>query len=646
MKVSPVGQPRKHLSTQEGLNCTDVQMIENVRDANTSFEAVYFLVARSDIVACLMHDFRPGKELYAAANLFFLNAADDVLVDKIGKIGSHVRTLRELYLDFVPRESQIFTTHSRDAPIILYNPTCGQAVERLIKEMAMKIVCVCILLGEYPMIRYYKPTEVQHAARSLAAKLASTVQAELDNHARNNEAFPPKSDRPRGLLFITDRSMDLQAPALHEFTFQAMANDLLPIRDGCFYEFSVDSGKGQEKVQEVISEKDAAWLSVRHIHMSLAIDKLVHDFNQFTKENAAFGDDQQATDLNTIRNMLAGMDSYAIGKDKYSLYINMAQECMALFERTNLPATAQIEQNCSTGVTPLGKPPKDVLEAMIPLLDDESIPTMDRLRMLITYMVYKNGIFPDDRSKLLKHAKIPASMQDAARNLDLVGLPGSKTVRNKASKRDRRSSAATVDEAFELSRFKPKLKTVLEQHLEGVLDPELYPYTRDVPPEPETRGSATQGSLRTNRPAWAKGRTQVDIPRQRIIAFVAGGASYSEVRSVYELSEKYQRDVILGSTNVITPSSWIDTLSSLRIDRQELRLEIDAPRPIIPLLEQKAAPAPQQIAAAGAGAGKKSRPFSSNSKEEERMSAENGSPASNEKDEKTKKKFGLFGKKK
>lgn len=46
--------------------------------------------------------------------------------------------------------------------------------------------------------------------------------------------FYKKGDgsRPRSMLIITDRSMDMTAPFLHEFTYQAMANDLLPIDDG------------------------------------------------------------------------------------------------------------------------------------------------------------------------------------------------------------------------------------------------------------------------------------------------------------------------------------------------------------------------------------------------------------------------------
>lgn len=44
-----------------------------------------------------------------------------------------------------------------------------------------------------------------------------------------------KNTRPRATLLITDRSMDTVAPFLHEFTYQAMANDLLPIQDGVKY---------------------------------------------------------------------------------------------------------------------------------------------------------------------------------------------------------------------------------------------------------------------------------------------------------------------------------------------------------------------------------------------------------------------------
>jgi len=41
--------------------------------------------------------------------------------------------------------------------------------------------------------------------------------------------------RPRSVLFVVDRSMDPVAPFLHEFTYQAMVNDLLSVEDGTVY---------------------------------------------------------------------------------------------------------------------------------------------------------------------------------------------------------------------------------------------------------------------------------------------------------------------------------------------------------------------------------------------------------------------------
>src|SRR2546423_15423987 len=50
------------------------------------------------------------------------------------------------------------------------------------------------------------------------------------------------------------------------------------------------------------------------------------------------------------------------------------------------------------------------------------------------------------------------------------------------------------------------------------------------------------------------------------MVFVAGGVTYSELRSAYELTETYNKDVevIIGSTHVITPKNFIEDLKLLR----------------------------------------------------------------------------------
>jgi len=54
-------------------------------------------------------------------------------------------------------------------------------------------------------------------------------------HSGSHHFQKVDSARPRGTLLITDRTIDLVAPFLHEFTYQAMANDLLQIEDGTKY---------------------------------------------------------------------------------------------------------------------------------------------------------------------------------------------------------------------------------------------------------------------------------------------------------------------------------------------------------------------------------------------------------------------------
>ena len=96
-------------------------------------------------------------------------------------------------------------------------------------------MCVCASLGEYPIIRYYNPLERESGSHKLCERLAIMLQKDLDDFARNNSDFPPPSARPRAILLILDRTLDLIAPLLHEFTYQAMAHDMLPVRSGNSY---------------------------------------------------------------------------------------------------------------------------------------------------------------------------------------------------------------------------------------------------------------------------------------------------------------------------------------------------------------------------------------------------------------------------
>jgi len=212
----------------------------------------------------------------------------------------------------------------------------------------LQIVSVCTSLGEYPTIRYFSSPTAKHESKVLCLYLARIIQEEIDKYATYHSDFPPPSARPRATLYILDRSMDLAAPLVHEFTYQAMVHDLLPIKEGdkVSYKVNINEGSGAQVEKELeINEKDKIWTSNRHKHMKDTIDTLMGEFQKFVDDNPHFANqNSNVTSLNVIKDMLAGLPQFQAVKEAYSLHLNMAQGSMNIFERRKLPDLASVEQ--------------------------------------------------------------------------------------------------------------------------------------------------------------------------------------------------------------------------------------------------------------------------------------------------------------
>jgi syntaxin-binding protein 1 len=120
--------------------------------------------------------------------------------------------------------------------------------------------------------------------------------------------------------------------------------------------------------------------------------------------------------------------------------------------------------------------------------------------MIMLYILFKDGILEEDLQLLLRHAGLDnRSYELPLRNLDLIGpfrVTKSFAEHKSGSKsRKRPKQPNTDEESYELSRFVPPIKQVLEEVVNGTLDPQTWVYTVDQPPEIQSTGQ--QGSLRT-----------------------------------------------------------------------------------------------------------------------------------------------------
>ncbi len=458
-------------------------------------------------------------------------------------------------------------------------------------RLSFQITGICVSLGEYPKVRYFRPRNPNHEASVLCSHLAKFVQEELDAYAKFNQNWPPPSSRPQGVLVITDRSMDIMGPLVHEFTYQAMAHDLLPIKDGdkVFYKTIVNEGTAQEEEKDMeIGEKDKIWVDNRHRHMKDTIEKLMGDFQKFIDENPNFtNSDADATSLNAIKDMLAGLPQFQEMKEAYSLHLSMAQECMNIFQKRKLPDIASVEQSLATGLDEDFRKPKNLADQVVRLLDDESIGPADRLRLVMLYIIYRDGMIQDDIQRLLAHAALPPQDAEAIANLDLIGAhtmkKNLKDVKPQAQPLFPRKTTPTAqNEEYALSRFEPMLKLMLEDISKGVLDQITFPYIRPPIDNSEELAAQAQTSLRSAKPTWARNRMSAVESKQRVIIFMAGGATYSESRACYEVSRATGKDIFLATSHMVNPALYVRQVGDLSVDRRRLDLPIDRPKPKAP----------------------------------------------------------------
>ena len=194
--------------------------------------------------------------------------------------GAVVKSFQEMWLEFVPFEARAFHLNMPESVPKLLKPG-AEAMPASISElevMASRLVSMIVSINELPTIKYRSRGGVAPDTEGrLSARLANLVQEGLDRYAARNPQFRPA---PGGDFIICDRTCDLVAPLLHEFTYQAMCQDLLPIHHGNRYDV-----KGGRTV--ALDEQDSLWVHLRHTHIAECSKTIVAKFNQFLTENKA-----------------------------------------------------------------------------------------------------------------------------------------------------------------------------------------------------------------------------------------------------------------------------------------------------------------------------------------------------------------------
>lgn len=505
----------------------------------------------------------------------------------------------------VPVESRVFLcdTNTPNAMPIYYNETCSELVLPQIRRVAKAIVNCIVVAGEYPFIRFFGLPEGKHPAARLPELIADEVQRQLDDYARLDENYPPQypPDKPRAVLLISDRTLDLFAPLLHEFTYQAMAMDIvesLERNDTYIYESENEKGEKQRLESRLDSETDETWLALRHTHIIEASELMVAKIGDLIKNNPMMVDRSRAKTSSDLMYVVAHLQGFDEERRQATLHKTLIDECLDINARRKLAEfAADFEQTCAAeGTLFEGIYNKHLHDDLVALLAREDLHVNDKMRLVLIYSIYRGGLAKSDLVKLAKFigvrdSQLTSLVLGCFRNLSKLNFPIVKDS-PKLKKIARRTFHTINNEGtYNTSRFFPALKSVLQNAARYELDEHWFPYFREKPLHDDipSRGvssaplqtSDTTGSLRNARikASWAPSSSRASTSsfkkyNQRIFCFVAGGVTHSEIRLIYELSTALNKDFFLGSESILKPRDFLVGLQSIDESKNPVNLNL------------------------------------------------------------------------
>ena len=383
----------------------------------------------------------------------------------------------------------------------------------------------------------------------------------------HGQAGSKKTSRCRSTLLLVDRADDPLTPMMHEYTYQAMVNDLLDVNESGAVKFNGKSAAGSEVF---LNENDELWVELRHEHIAKVIETLGDRVKELSKNAGAKLAKDSGANLN-LTEMADAMKKVTSGEyqemnAKLSKHLNVTQQCMAKFQESDLMEISRVEQNLATGVNEEGqtmKPAKALEELLDALQQANARPLAAeiRSRLIAIYAISQRPLSDDDAQLLVREASLTPEEQAllsqavAMTTRMPVAPPAEKKKFFSLGKKGQPKSAiaAPSEGDYSASRYVCPLRDIVERLAEDKLSVSEFPCINgDMAATMAESKPVVQSARQTHnrygtkkKPAHTGGR---------IILFVVGGCSDAEKRSVYEVTG---REVMIGATAPLSSRGWL-----------------------------------------------------------------------------------------
>jgi len=562
---------------------TIVENLANKRQPFPEMDVVYFISPSESSVGLMLADF-DKKPMYGNVHIVFTDTLSNPLMARIqanGNFVARIKTFKEINIDFHVVENALYSTNMPDTLMKIYGSVPDMSVAHVIGK---KLANVCICLNEHPTIRYQGSSNF---AKEIASSMNSTIVA---YKKANDKTFIPfgddaKGDRERGTMLICDRSFDLTSPLMHEYTYQALVYDLLPVEHNGVIKYTSQTGKGAVEKEALLGEQDEVWVELRNSHISQVTQTIGARMKDILQNSSGAKLSGGKLSVEEMAAAVKQLPEYQQTMSRWGAHTAISSAALSKFIKDNIFPLSKVEQLATTGLydddeeglqtLKSGDIFQKVLEAVQGLTDKSA-----KVRLVAIWWIAQKSATEEQKRQLIQAAGITGSEQTLL--LNFTSLSRTSTNLTTVAKQEAKASSGVFssffggggggggsakpedakDSSIVNSRHTPQLKIILDQLQSGDLPMATFPSAGPAAPVKDSKSAAKSVRKFGTNNRWGS-KADSGFDGGRVIVFIAGGLSYSEIRVAHEAGAASRKEVIIGSTNIITPAFFVEQVATM-----------------------------------------------------------------------------------
>ena len=525
-----------------------VELITNKRNRFPNYGVIYFLSPTQKSISALVSDFSDLKKpKYKQVYIFFTHRLPENLLEMLVTDGIIRRTvlLKELNLSFYSKEDIVFDFEF-ESGLKIFNATQDNQ-NKILKSICDRLFTVLTTLNIHPYIQY-----------QANSKFCTILSDEIEDIFIKNKFC--KNLKKGGILLLTDRSIDVTSPLLHDYNFRALVYDLLEVKNNTL-------NINNKKI--VLSDDDDLWHSYKVMHIAEVFDKLTKDIAEFQKSDIAkVGNASNMDSFSDMHNVLNNMSSYKLKSTQLSNQLHLAEELNKKYKNNHINEIIELEQDIVSGENDGGKiNNRDIFKNFTITKSKLTNQREDFIRLLLTLYT---SLSIDEKDFNFLSGKLSEEESGVLRGLIKLGFdPKSSGKKNERRKTNLiREKVFLVGEniskkiTYSSLRSSPNITILAEQASNYLLDKDQFPFRNwdkgDLPKKEKKYGTKNLFDTSSNKEA--------DLSEMEpLIVFNIGGLAHNEISSLEKLqnSNVINHRIYIGSTDIINASEYMKQLREI-----------------------------------------------------------------------------------